>query len=204
MLRIPRRSPRARTTRNRSTPGKTSNIRRAELAAIGISIAFSLSACGTSQAGGASGKDGTTTTTSSTQGGHSTTTVGGNSTTTTFYSPGRIVLPKPDTPTTLPRETKAAPIPQDFAAGQQVIIYPGAFWPSQLYADDQMPITWTNMSGKPQKVIFDGINVTSPLIPPGAQFVWKSRGGGVIDYHAPSGFKAVLLLQIPTPPVSVP
>ncbi len=128
---------------------------------------------------------------------------GADGPTTTFYPQGHIV-PPPDTPTTTPREVPSEPINQYISAGQQIVIEPdGAFWPQSLYATYQVPITWTNLSGRPQKVVFDYIPVQSPEIAPGAQFVWKWRSGGTLSYHSALGSHAVIYFQTPTP-VSVP
>ena len=72
-----------------------------------------------------------------------------------------------------------------------------------LYPDYEAPIIWTNLSNSPQRIIFDHIPFSSPPIPPGGQFIWKSPRGGVIGYHYSSGAQAELDLQAPTP-VSTP
>jgi hypothetical protein len=100
------------------------------------------------------------------------------------------------------------PVTPDIAAGQQIIITPNGFWPKTLYANFQVAITWTNLSGHPQKVSFDHIPVSSGVIPAGAQFIWKTHFGGSYTYSTASGFHALLILQtptsIPTPTTSAP
>ena len=63
----------------------------------------------------------------------------------------------------------------------------------------KVPITWTNLSGRSQKIIFDDIPVSSATIPAGWQYVWKSHFGGSYAYKSASGFSAVLVLQAPAP-----
>jgi hypothetical protein len=95
------------------------------------------------------------------------------------------------------------PVNKYIDSGQQVLIYPGAFWPQLLYATYNVPITWTNLSGRPERVIFSGIPVSSPVIPEGGQWVWASRTAGALIYKAPSGFRASLVLA-PSTPITVP
>jgi hypothetical protein len=133
--------------------------------------------------------------------GTSTSRPSGGSTTTTynsFYPKGKIV-PAPDTSTTTPREGPGQEVPQNIGAGQQIIITPNGFWPKTLYANFQVAITWTNLSGHPQNVSFDHIPVSSGTIPVGAQFVWKTHFGGSYTYSSTSGFHALLVLQAPQP-----
>ncbi len=114
------------------------------------------------------------------------------------YPPGHLVS-APETPTTVPREHPEVPITQYIGTGQQIIIKATGLWPNTLYANDKLPITWTNLSGRPQKIIFDHIPVSSTVIPSGWQFVWKSPFGGSYTYHSASGLHALLILQAPTP-----
>ena len=104
------------------------------------------------------------------------------------YNQGRVV-PPPETPTTVPRETSEIPVTQYVGAGQQIIITRNGFWPQTLDANMKVPITWTNLSGRPQKVIFDDIPVSSATIPAGWQYVWKSYFGGSYAYKSASGFQ---------------
>jgi hypothetical protein len=164
-------------------PGK----RAGTLCAALLIVAITFAAC--SSANSASGSSTTPS---------SATTSGGSTSTSDFYPSGHIV-PKPDTPTTVPREAVGQPVTPDIAAGQQIIITSNGFWPKTLYANFEVAITWTNLSGHPQKVSFDHIPVSSGLIPAGAQFVWKTHFGGSYTYSTASGFHALLILQAPTP-----
>lgn len=164
------------------------NLRLALCTAL-AAVAITLAACGTNNS--ASGS-------STTQSSVGTTSDGPTSSTTDFYPKGHIV-PKPDTPTTRPRESPGQPVTPNIDPGQQIIITPNGFWPNTLYANDQVAITWTNLSGHPQTVSFDHIPVTSGVIPAGAQFVWKTHFGGSFTYSSASGFHALLILQAPMP-----
>jgi hypothetical protein len=148
-------------------------------------MAVILAACSSNKAA-----DGTTT--SSTSSGPTSTTYN------SFYPKGKIV-PAPETPTTTPKEGPGAPVTPNISAGQQIIITPDGFWPKTLYANYEVAVTWTNLSGHPQRVSFDHIPVSSGLIPVGAQFVWKTHFGGSYTYSSASGFHALLILQAPVP-----
>jgi len=167
---------------------ESANQRRILCAAVLI-FAIALAACGSPNS--AQG-------TSTTQSSIGTTSDGPTTSTSDFYPQGHIV-PKPDTPTTVPKEGPGQKVTQDIGAGQQIIIMPNGFWPKTLYANYQVAITWTNLSGEPQKVSFDHIPVASGIIPAGAQFVWKTHFGGSYTYGSASGFHALLILQAPVP-----
>jgi hypothetical protein len=163
---------------------------RASIFIMALAIAALLSSCGSSGTHGAT--VGTGSNSSSTTSGQASTT------TTTYYPQGHLVAP-PSTPTTLPGETANIPVSSYISAGNTILIKSNAFWPHTLYANDQVAITWVNLSGRPQKVAFDHIPVGSQVIPPGWEFVWKSRFGGSLTYHSASGLHALLVLQDPTP-----
>lgn len=118
---------------------------------------------------------------------------GGSSTTQNTYYPKGEIVPAPDTSTTIPKDG-GRPITPDLGAGQQILITPNGFWPKTLYANFQVAITWTNLSGHPQSVSFDHIPVSSGVIAVGAQFVWKTHFGGSYTYSSASGFHALLIL----------
>jgi len=148
-----------------------------------------LASCGSTPSAGGHGSTTTTTDTTGPQ---------NSTTTTTYYPQGHLVAP-PSTPTTLPRETPSIPVTQYISAGNTILIKSNAFWPKTLYANEDVPIVWVNLSGSPQKVAFDHIPVGSTVIPPGWEFVWKSRFAGSLTYHSASGLHALLVLQAPTP-----
>jgi hypothetical protein len=179
-------------------------------------LAVSLAACGSSPhaANGANGGatsttssthdstgDGTSTTTSTANGPTTPTTL--TTPTTNPYGQGHVIPPSP-TPTTTPREHPTVPVPPYVGDGEQILIEPHGFWPQTMYADLDLPLTWTNETGHPQKVIFDHIPVTSPVIPPHGQFKWQPEFGGSYTYRSASGFNALVILQAPGPPVTTP
>jgi hypothetical protein len=154
-----------------------------------ITFVSCISACGGSS-GKASGS-----TTSTTNGG-----TGSTTSTTNPYPQGQLVAP-PSTPTTKPGEgnNHDIPITQDQGSGNTILIESSGFWPETLYANDQVAVTWINLSSVPQKVVFDHIPVSSQTIPPHWSFVWKPNFGGSNTYHSASGFHGLLVLQYPTP-----
>lgn len=104
--------------------------------------------------------------------------------------------------TTVPVERVGRPINVANDAGQAVIIVKGGYLaPEWLLAEETLPITWTNLSGAPQQVVFDDAPVHSPVIPPGGTFTWKSPGFAVgLTYHTANGHHARLTLQNPNSP----
>jgi len=104
--------------------------------------------------------------------------------------------------TTVPVEVTGRPINVANDAGQAVIIVKGGYLaPEWLLAEVTLPITWTNLSGQPQQIVFDDAPVHSPVIPPGGTFTWKSPGFAVgLTYHTANGHHARLTLQNPNSP----
>lgn len=84
-------------------------------------------------------------------------------------------------------------------AGQEAIIAKGGYLlPAWLVADVSLPITWTNLSGRSQQIVFDDAPVRSRVIPPGGTFTWTSPGYAVsLTYHTAGGHEAKLTLQNP-------
>jgi hypothetical protein len=105
----------------------------------------------------------------------------------------------PDPTTTVPVERGTRPISPSNDAGQEVIIAKGGFLiPEWLVADFALPITWTNLSGVPQQIIFDDAPVHSAVLPPGGTFTWTSPGYAIsLTYHTANGHHARLTLQNP-------
>ncbi|HVC70608.1 MAG TPA: hypothetical protein VNC61_10195 [Acidimicrobiales bacterium] len=108
----------------------------------------------------------------------------------------------PDPTTTVPVEVTGRPINPANDAGQAVIIdKAGYLIPEWLVAESTLPITWTNLSGKPQQVIFDDAPVHSAVLAPGATFIWTSPGFAInLTYHTANGHHARLTLQNPNTP----
>jgi hypothetical protein len=182
-----------RAIMNGASPSPRQSAFRQSAFVLALALMGLLASCGSSKSAGNQNTQ---------DGGGSTTTTAGNpqnsTTTTTYYPQGHLVAP-PSTPTTLPGETAKIPVSSYISAGNTILIKSNAFWPQTLYANDQVAITWVNLSGRPQKVAFDHIPVGSAVIPPGWEFVWKSRFGGSLTYHSASGLHALLVLQAPTP-----
>jgi hypothetical protein len=105
----------------------------------------------------------------------------------------------PDPTTTVPVERVGRPINTANDAGQAVIIAKGGYLlPEWLVAEVNLPITWTNLSGVPQQIVFDDAPVHSAIIPSGGTFVWKSPGYAIsLTYHTAHGHHAQLTLQSP-------
>jgi hypothetical protein len=60
--------------------------------------------------------------------------------------------------------------------------------PQTLEANVTSPVVWTNLSGKPQRLIFLTIPVDSGTIPPGGTFTWSTKDAVVASYKLlPSG-----------------
>src|ERR1700720_1974378 len=114
---------------------KSRGNQRLPVCAAMLIFAITLAACGSAKSGSG---------TSTTQSSIGTTSDGPTSSTSDFYPPFHVV-PKPDTPTTVPREGPGQKVTQVSGAGQQIIIMPNGFWPETLYANYEVPITWTNL-----------------------------------------------------------
>jgi hypothetical protein len=163
--------------------------RRAWRGALLLAMVAALAACGGPSSGAANAGSTTTTTTRP----------GSGATTTTCLScidPGHLVPAKPG-PTTMPTEDAITPIHSVFNTGQQIAITPSGFEPKELGSTAGQGVVWSNVSGVTQQVIIPSIGVRSQPIPPGAQFVWTPKTGGVIGYTSASGFKAQLDVQGP-------
>jgi hypothetical protein len=105
----------------------------------------------------------------------------------------------PDPTTSVPTDTGTKPINPLNDAGQEVIIAKGGYLlPQWLVAEVTLPITWTNLSGDSQQVVFNDAPVHSDIIPPGGTFTWKSPGFAIsLMYHTANGHTAKITLQSP-------
>lgn len=112
---------------------------------------------------------------------------------------GTSTVGAPDPTTSVPTERGTRHIDASNDAGQAVIIAEGGYLlPEWLIAEVTLPITWTNLSGVPQQVVFDDAPVRSPVIPPGGTFSWTSPGYAIsLTYHTVHGHHAQLTLQNP-------
>jgi hypothetical protein len=105
-----------------------------------------------------------------------------------------------DPSTSVPTERGNRSIDPSNDAGQEVIIAKGGYLlPEWLVAEVTLPITWTNLSGTPQQIIFDDAPEHSAVIPPGGTYTWKSPGFAIdLTYHTANGHHARLTLQNPS------
>jgi hypothetical protein len=159
-----------------------------------------LGACGTSKAANGDGKATSTTTTQTTPSTAASTTT--SSIPVTGPSLATIAASK-----TVKIDGKTVKVPtdsgvsvaknNDVADGQDVIISVGGFLPLRLYSTPSESIVWTNLTDQSQQVIFDHFPVTSPAIPPGGTFSWKSAASESISYHSASGMHAVVVINPP-------
>jgi hypothetical protein len=169
-----------------------------------LAVAILLGACASSPSGSAKPTDkSTTTTTTSTTATTAQST--GPSTATSFAhvtGPSLATIDSSKTVTiggrtvTVPTDS-GKPITLDDGDGQQIIISAAGFLPLKLYSTPSVPIVWTNLTDQDQKVAFDYFSVTSPVIPPGGTFSWKTTDSESIAYHSDSGMRAVVVVNPP-------
>lgn len=103
------------------------------------------------------------------------------------YGSGVVGQPVPSTSVPTERGTRKINCAND--AGQEVIIAQGGYLcPQWLDAEVELPITWTNLSGAPQEIVFDDAPIHTDPIPPGGTFTWHSPPYAVgIQYHTAAG-----------------
>jgi hypothetical protein len=89
------------------------------------------------------------------------------------------------------------PIVQGVDDGQQIVISSTGFLPERLYSDPGSAIVWTNLTNQPQQILFDAFSVTSPVIPPGGSWSWKTQDSESIAYRSASGLSAVVTVLPP-------
>jgi hypothetical protein len=104
-----------------------------------------------------------------------------------------------DPTTTLPNERGNA-IPSILAPGQNIIIASSGCKPQTLEASVTAPVVWTNLSGKPQRVIFTNFPIDSGTIPVGGTFTWSTHDAVAMAYRVePSGKICKLLMNAAQP-----
>jgi hypothetical protein len=181
---------RRKITMPRRPSASTWNLHRRRAGALALAVALTglAAGCGSSTGNSAAGKSTTTTTSArhATKG---------------FQPPvmkyGTSIYGAPDPTTTIPTERGTRPINSLNDAGQQVVIAErGVLAPRILIAGVEYPITWTNLSGKPQQVVFNDVPAVSQIIAPGGTFSWKSPGYAInLIYHVVGGEQGTLILQ---------
>jgi len=77
-------------------------------------------------------------------------------------------------------------------AGQQILITPSGIHPSLLLATQGIPVVWTNLTRRPQRVIFTNAQGESGLIPPGGTFSIPTPRSESYTFRTASGLKGVL------------
>lgn len=112
---------------------------------------------------------------------------------------GSGVIGAADPTTTIPKEGGYQTIQPGLSPGQEIIIKGGRVLPQDLQANISEPVVWYNLSGSPQRIVFDDYKfypVDSGTIPPGATFTWTPPAGGPVSYTLePSGFVAKVFLN---------
>jgi hypothetical protein len=106
---------------------------------------------------------------------------------------------QPDPTTTVPNE-RGNPIPPILAPGQNIIISSSGCMPETLEANVSAPVVWTNLSGKPQRVIFENFPVDSGTIPAGGTFTWTTADAVAMEYKLEPSGKLCKLLMNPVQP----
>ena len=113
-------------------------------------------------------------------------------TTTTYVLPPQVL-----TPTTIiggqsiavPTQTNGKPIAPYNDTGGQIILTDKGILPFHLFADLGQTITWTNLCTKAVTVTAISKDFTSPTIPPGGTFSWKSDTLISERYRVSNGFQ---------------
>jgi hypothetical protein len=106
---------------------------------------------------------------------------------------------QPDPTTTVPNE-RGNTIPSILAPGQNIIISSAGCKPQTLEASVTEPVVWTNLSGKPQRVVFINFPVDSGTIPAGGTFTWSTADAVAMAYKLqPSGKVCKLLMNAAQP-----
>jgi hypothetical protein len=112
---------------------------------------------------------------------------------------GTGVIGAADPTTTIPKEGGYQTIQPGLSPGQDIIIEGGRVLPQDLQASISEPVVWYNLSGSPQRIVFNDYKfypVDSGTIPPGATFTWTPPAGGPVSYTLePSGFVAKVFLN---------
>jgi hypothetical protein len=106
----------------------------------------------------------------------------------------------PSDPTTTVPQDLGRPVQPNFGAGTNIIITAAGCTPQTLEANVTSPVVWTNLSGKPQRVVFQSFAVDSGTIPPGGTFTWTTNDALALSYKLlPSGEACKLAMNQPNP-----
>jgi hypothetical protein len=165
--------------------------------AVGLSLAvFGLAACGGTTNTTVNGQATTSTTKAAIVDAHPKGESAAKAPMKISYGTGSIGAADPTT--TLPNEAGQT-IEPGLSPGQNIIIKGGRALPQTLEASYGTPVVWYNLSGRPQRIIFNDYKyypVDSGTIPPGATFTWTAPSGGPVAYTLePSGFIGKVFLN---------
>jgi hypothetical protein len=107
---------------------------------------------------------------------------------------------QPDPTTTVPNE-RGNPIEPILSPGQNIIISSSSgCMPETLEANVSAPVVWTNLSGKPQRVVFESFPIDSGTIPAGGTFTWSTQDAVAMEYKIEPSGKVCKLLMNPVQP----
>ena len=106
---------------------------------------------------------------------------------------------QPDPTTTVPSERGGA-IPPNLAPGQNIIISSSGCKPQTLEANVSAPVVWTNLSGKPARVVFENFPIDSGTIPVGGTFTWSTNDAVAMAYKLEPSGKVCKLEMNPVQP----
>jgi len=84
------------------------------------------------------------------------------------------------------------PEPGATQAGQQILISPTGIHPSLLLATQGLPVVWTNLTDRSQRVVFTNAQGESGLIPPGGTFSMPTPRSESYTFKTSTGFTGVL------------
>jgi len=89
----------------------------------------------------------------------------------------------------IPSERDDLPIQHLHDQGQQVLITPFGLYPEQLYAVENAPIVWTNLTTEPQHIVFVDYpgGRGSGAIMPGHKFSFTFHSPTSIAFHTATG-----------------
>ena len=77
-------------------------------------------------------------------------------------------------------------------AGQQILITPSGIHPSLLLATQGIPVVWTNLTDRPQRVIFTNSPGQSEIIPPAGTFSIPTPRSQSYTFRTSGGLAGVL------------
>ncbi len=106
---------------------------------------------------------------------------------------------QPDPTTTIPNE-RGNVIQPVLAPGQNIILSAKGCMPQTLEANVSAPVVWTNLTKKPQRVIFEDFGVDSGTIPAGGTFTWSTDQAVAMSYRVVGFPKLCTLLMNPEQP----